>query len=203
MGHSNRSRRGRIRYIRRYNRFQSPNNDRPGKSHTAGDSDIGYLDRLIHRLGSDDESAKSKLAKRHLDNCEACRLEKQHIPDVKAESAPSAVEHGRTDVMAKQDNVPLVVVDSNQASEPIWRASLAIGGMTCAACSGAITSELQKKDWIQHAVVNLISNSATVDFLGEQHKNEIVEIIEDIGYDATTDSVVDCNKLQEDEPKTV
>jgi P-type Cu+ transporter len=179
-----------------------------GKSHTAVDSDIGYLDRLIYRLGSDDDSAKYKHAKnQHLQNCDVCRREGQHhIPDAKIPKPSSILEDGRKDAMHKpKDNVPLVVVDSHasEITETIWRVSLAIGGMTCAACSTAITSELEKKNWIQNAVVNLISNSATVDFVGEEHKTDIVEAIEDIGYDTTIDSVVDINKLQEDGSKTV
>ncbi|TVY39373.1 Copper-exporting P-type ATPase, partial [Lachnellula subtilissima] len=169
------------------------------KAHKTGNSNIGYLDRFISRLGSDNEPAKSKVAKRHLDNCEACRLER----DVKT-AEPSSIENERTsDTAKRQEDIPLVVVNSNNAPETIWRASIAIGGMTCAACSGAITSELQEKDWIQNVVVNLISNSATVDFLGEEHQNDIVEAIEDIGYEATIDSVVDIKKLQDDSSKTI
>ncbi|TVY13605.1 Copper-transporting ATPase HMA5, partial [Lachnellula arida] len=169
------------------------------KAHKAGSSNIGYLDRLISRLGFDNEPAKAKVANRHLENCEACRLER----DVKA-AEPSAAESERTSDTAKhEDNIPLVVVDSNNASKTTWRASIAIGGMTCAACSGAITSELKEKDWIQNAVVNLISNSATVDFLGEEHQSDIVESIEDIGYEATIDTVVDIKKLQDDSSKTI
>jgi copper chaperone CopZ len=74
--------------------------------------------------------------------------------------------------------------------------------MTCAACVGAITEELKKKDWIRDVVVNLISNSATVDFVGEEHKNDLVESIEDIGYDAVIDSIVDEEKLHNAKAKT-
>jgi copper chaperone CopZ len=74
--------------------------------------------------------------------------------------------------------------------------------MTCAACVGAITEELKKKDWIRGVAVNLISNSATVDFVGEEHKNDLVESIEDIGYDAVIDSIVDEEKLHGPKAKT-
>lgn len=164
-----------------------------GRAHKAGSSNIGYLDRLISRLGFDSEPTKAKATNRHLENCEACRLER----DVKAAES-SAAESERT-----SGNIPLVVIDSNNASQTTWRASIAIGGMTCASCSKAITSELKEKDWIQNVVVNLISNSATVDFLGEEHQNDIIETIEDIGYEATIDSVVDMKKLQDDSSKTV
>jgi copper chaperone CopZ len=175
------------------------------KSHST--EDIGYLDRLIYRLGSDDDSAKSKDRARyaHLQNCEACRnAEGQHTADSKKVAKPKITHNGlniqlqepHSKVMAKKDTPALVVIDSGE-DETVWRASIAIGGMTCTACSGAITKELQKKAWIRSVVVNLISNSATVDFVGEDHKAEIAETIEDIGYDATVDSVVDIARTEQ------
>ncbi|KAF4633365.1 hypothetical protein G7Y89_g4752 [Cudoniella acicularis] len=162
------------------------------KPHVAVNNDVGYLDRFIYKLRSDDEpSAKSKYPARHLQNCEACRLgdKGQHG----AQSSDQASENGNTKNMEKK-TLATVVVDS--PPQEIFRASLAIGGMTCAACVGAITKELEKKEWIDKVVVNLISNSATVDFVGQEHKDEIVENIEDIGYDATIDTVVKIHDVQ-------
>ncbi|KAM0276499.1 hypothetical protein ACHAQH_006688 [Verticillium albo-atrum] len=80
---------------------------------------------------------------------------------------------------------------SDAAKEPSqWRATLAIGGMTCASCSNAITAELNKMDWISNVAVNLVSNSATVDFTVAGKEKDIAEAIEDIGYEATVDTVV-------------
>lgn len=76
-----------------------------------------------------------------------------------------------------------------KVNEKLWKASLAVGGMTCAKCAGAITDILQKKSWVRKVVVNLISNSATVEFVGKNHKDDIVESIEDAGYEAVLDSV--------------
>ncbi|TPX13749.1 uncharacterized protein E0L32_005952 [Thyridium curvatum] len=84
------------------------------------------------------------------------------------------------------------------AGEPTWRASLAVGGMTCAVCVNAITDELKKKDWISKAVVNLLSNSATVEFTDRKNAEKVVEIIEDLGYEATLDNVV---SVEQDAPK--
>ncbi|KAG7114347.1 Copper-transporting ATPase HMA4 like protein [Verticillium longisporum] len=80
---------------------------------------------------------------------------------------------------------------SDAVKEPSqWRATLAIGGMTCASCSNAITAELNKLDWISNVAVNLVSNSATVDFTVAGKENDTAEAIEDMGYEATVDSVV-------------
>ncbi|KAH7347109.1 copper-transporting ATPase [Plectosphaerella cucumerina] len=80
----------------------------------------------------------------------------------------------------------------------MWTASLAIGGMTCASCSNAITSELKKKEWVSDVSVNLVSNSASVKFTVEGKEKDIVEAIEDMGYEATVDSV-ESHELTADE----
>ncbi|ERS96236.1 hypothetical protein HMPREF1624_07145 [Sporothrix schenckii ATCC 58251] len=84
-------------------------------------------------------------------------------------------------------------------NRPIWRASLAVGGMTCAVCVNAITDDLKKKDWVTKVTVNLISNSATVEFDDKDKESKIVEAIEDLGYDATIDSMV---RVDPPKPKT-
>ncbi len=76
-----------------------------------------------------------------------------------------------------------------------WKASYAIGGMTCSSCVGNITTALQQHGWITSADVNLISNSAMVVFDGKDNLAQIREKIEDAGYSATLDSVVNVGQL--------
>ncbi|KAF2836226.1 heavy metal translocatin [Patellaria atrata CBS 101060] len=71
-----------------------------------------------------------------------------------------------------------------------WLATYAIGGMTCAACVGNITQALQQHGWIESVDVNLISNSASIVFQGKDHLSTIKETIEDVGYDATLDNII-------------
>jgi heavy metal translocating P-type ATPase len=85
-----------------------------------------------------------------------------------------------------------------------WRATLAVGGMTCAACANTITKELKKKDWIRDVVVNVLSNSATVEFQGRANADKVVEAIEDLGYDAALDAVVSLDQeVAENHERTV
>ncbi|KAH7410609.1 P-type ATPase-like protein [Cadophora sp. MPI-SDFR-AT-0126] len=179
----------------------APNSSRPPTEISAAslDGSDGYLDRVINRLSSDQYSRRgrnSRPSSQHIQHCEACRQDAATNPSDSKSS--SSADHGLTSskMYHSQDN-KLVTIDSvdTQASADTWRASLAVGGMTCAACVGAITEELEKKSWVRKVVVNLISNSATVDFVGEGHKNDIVGAIEDIGYDATIDSIVDTSKV--------
>lgn len=93
------------------------------------------------------------------------------------------------EVNIRQESVSLSTSDT-------WRATYAIGGMTCSACIGHITEALNKHTWLKKVDVNLISNSATVVFEGKSHLVEIVEAIEDIGYEATLDDVVEMDQTQ-------
>ncbi|KUJ12609.1 putative copper-transporting ATPase 3 [Mollisia scopiformis] len=175
-----------------------------GTSHTASDGEIGYLDRLLHTFRSQKECASDgKLSNRHLQNCEVCRLDAlgKKNGDTKTPQSPlPAAANGKAAMASEAFDdekvlLPFVTVDSADSAET-WRASLAIGGMTCAACAGTITEEMEKKDWVKKVVVNLISNSATIDFIGGEHKDKLVESIEDMGFDATIDTIVDLSTLQ-------
>jgi Cu+-exporting ATPase len=155
-----------------------------------GGSD-GYLDRFIDRFDSSRKpgSAKSGPSKNHFLHCEACRRE--------AEGKKGSSSNLSTAMANEPDSKSdLQIVVEADGDEDIRRAALAVGGMTCASCINAITAELQKKVWIKKVTVNLISNSATVDFVGAEHLGDIVDAIEDIGYDATVDSVVDLRAVQ-------
>ncbi|KAH8666560.1 E1-E2 ATPase-domain-containing protein [Xylariales sp. PMI_506] len=56
--------------------------------------------------------------------------------------------------------------------------------MTCASCSANIVKALSAKDWVSNVAVNLATNTATVDFTDKKRLSQIVEAIEDLGYDA-------------------
>ncbi|KAF2850805.1 heavy metal translocatin [Plenodomus tracheiphilus IPT5] len=71
-----------------------------------------------------------------------------------------------------------------------WRATYALGGLTCAACVGNVTRALTPLKWIEQVDINLVSNSASIVFKGKEHLPEIQETIEDIGYEASLDNVV-------------
>ncbi|EDO65348.2 hypothetical protein GE21DRAFT_9366 [Neurospora crassa] len=57
--------------------------------------------------------------------------------------------------------------------------------MTCASCANSITNEMKKRDWIQDITVNLLTNSAIVEFTGRENANKLVGEIEDLGFEAT------------------
>lgn len=71
-------------------------------------------------------------------------------------------------------------------------ANISISGMTCGACVGSVTRGIKGLPFIASVVVDLLGNNGRVEFDGEEHLDEIVEQIEDLGFEAT---VIDCNPL--------
>lgn len=76
----------------------------------------------------------------------------------------------------------------------LWKASYSIGGMTCSSCVSTITKALERFAWTKSVDINLITNSATVVFEDKSHLNEIIEAIDDVGYQAKLSDVVDLNR---------
>ncbi|GME61192.1 ATPase P-type K/Mg/Cd/Cu/Zn/Na/Ca/Na/H-transporter [Neofusicoccum parvum] len=70
-----------------------------------------------------------------------------------------------------------------------WRGVFSIGGMTCSACTNAVTAGVQQLPWVESINVNLLSHAATVIYSGKENTDAIKEAIEDCGFDATLDSV--------------
>lgn len=68
-------------------------------------------------------------------------------------------------------------------------AEIAIGGMTCGSCVGTVTHALEELSFVTKASVNLMSSSGRVEFKSEDHIGDILEKIEDLGYDASLSNV--------------
>jgi len=149
--------------------------------------------RLSHRSQA---AAQSQNASAHLLNCEQCRNAAggAKVDEEQALTPPSkSASQSASGLPSKMSSKAFIVIETDEdpSIQPLWRASLAIGGMTCASCVNNITNGLGKKDWVADITVNLISNSATVDIKDKNRADDLVEAIEDIGYEATLDTVVD------------
>lgn len=137
------------------------------------------------------------VAAAHLENCEACKSAAAHDQDHLSEDRVRLVRtlSFASSIQRQSSAVPFegIVVDAG-APSPLLRATVSIGGMTCAVCVNTITNEVQKHSWISKITVNLVSNSASVDFTDPERAQDIVEAISDLGYDAVLDKVVDLNQ---------
>ncbi|KAL1841641.1 hypothetical protein VTJ49DRAFT_6747 [Mycothermus thermophilus] len=86
-----------------------------------------------------------------------------------------------------------IAIDSGGVVRPLYRATLAVGGMTCASCAASIREGLQQHDWIASVVaVDVIGGSATVDLRDSEKAEALVEAIEELGFEAT---LVDVNEV--------
>ena len=147
----------------------------------------------------------SKERKRHIDQCGQCRAEAQSY-EANAPLLDGAGRDGKTTPLkpnetkitetkhacSKNDtkSEPFIVID-NLRERDVFRATIAIEGMTCSSCVGNITRVLDQKSWVRSANVTLLTNSASVIFEGREHINEIVAAIEDVGYGANMEQVED------------
>ncbi|GLA78619.1 hypothetical protein CBS63078_9191 [Aspergillus niger] len=82
-----------------------------------------------------------------------------------------------------------------------WRASYIIEGMSCSSCVGKVTDTLNQHEWITKVDVNLVASSATVEYQGKDHLEDISKIIGELGYMATLSDVE--SRDPSDQPNSV
>ncbi|KAH7211302.1 hypothetical protein BKA60DRAFT_439703, partial [Fusarium oxysporum] len=192
--------------------------DQPTADGTSGEGSTQDISRpapalvqwITPNAASKIHTTRDHQAKVHFQNREMCRTSKGHVADEKHSfetALPS--QHSRPTALVKTGNPGQLTRMSSKSfftgergtppPKARQRATLAVGGMTCAVCVNTITDELRKRDWISKVVVSLVTNSATVEFSDGDKVGEVVEAIEDLGYEATVDTLVN---LDEGRPPT-
>ena len=82
--------------------------------------------------------------------------------------------------------------------EQMFTATLSIAGMTCAACILSINEGVQGLQFLTDFSVSVLTNSATVAFTGPKDNiDQILERIEDRGYDCHVESIVEVGQPQQ------
>jgi len=96
-----------------------------------------------------------------------------------------ATEQAR--VQAPADRLPALVEAVSQAgySVPSHSVELNIGGMTCASCAGRVERALNKLPGVQSVSVNLASERAHVELLGQVDSAILIAAVERAGYSAS------------------
>ncbi|KAI5861315.1 heavy metal translocatin [Durotheca rogersii] len=182
----------------------------------------GTLDRISHISerfkDAQLSAARAENRRKHISNCKQCQT-KGLDPNAldtscllaESDKCTSPIEEKTPDDEKSAKEVhtiakPLAAEggDNPQPSDNSgrrWRASMAIAGMTCASCVNNITHKLNDVQWITKVTVNLISNSGVVEYTGtEDDASQIVEMIEDAGYDANLDQIANIDS-EERKPK--
>ncbi|KAI0279907.1 E1-E2 ATPase-domain-containing protein [Russula aff. rugulosa BPL654] len=122
-------------------------------------------------------------AKNHLEQCRVCH-----------DKLNSGVE---TDKMAKPStapaNVPQQTPFLGQGCDLPHRLTLSVGGMTCASCITAITEALSQLPGVRDVSVSLLGHSATAILDNNGIVGNVLETIQDIGYEADVESLQPLN----------
>ncbi|KAI0036753.1 heavy metal translocatin [Vararia minispora EC-137] len=129
--------------------------------------------------------ASSTQVERHLQQCVMCQRDlAASRKDVGDET--SAALSSRSNLKPKISTTKSVI-----SEDALCSITIAVGGMTCASCTGAITAALTELPYVREVTVSLLGNSATVLTYGDGHLQDVVEAIEGIGYEA---SIVDVQR---------
>ncbi|PGH04962.1 hypothetical protein AJ79_06919 [Helicocarpus griseus UAMH5409] len=92
-----------------------------------------------------------------------------------------------------------ISLKSPSPSRDVYVASASIVGMTCGSCVGAITRGLEELPFVNHATIDLLGASGKIEFESQERLDEIVQTVEDLGYDIT---VTECVPLYGDGAET-
>src|SRR5690606_18133740 len=120
--------------------------------------------------------------------CASCagRIERalRQGPGVRNADVNLARERARVD--AGDVSLPRLIqaVEDAGYRVPSRRLELALGGMTCASCAGRIERALLKVPGVRAVTVNLASERAHLELLGEVDERSLVQAVEAAGYQA-------------------
>ncbi len=121
--------------------------------------------------------------------CASCagRVEKAltKVPGVRSVSVNLATEQAR--IEAPVDSLPALVDAVKQAgySVPAHSLELDISGMTCASCAGRVEKALARVPGVKSASVNLASERAHVELLGQVDTALLINAVSQAGYGAS------------------
>ncbi|KAI7970970.1 hypothetical protein EIK77_008804 [Talaromyces pinophilus] len=138
------------------------------------------LQRWTSRMSDIEEQGRKK--KRHMENCESCH-------------AKQGRQGSDTSLLPAEGNSKLIGQESGgKDEEDLHEASLSIARMTCSSCVGRITNAFESKSWIRFINVNLLTNSATLTYVGKQHTGEILPVLTELGYTANIEAIRDVSR---------
>ena len=132
--------------------------------------------------------------------CASCagRVEKAltKVPGVRSVSVNLATEQAR--IEAPVDSLPALVEAVHQVgySVPAHSLELDISGMTCASCAGRVEKALAKVQGVKSVSVNLATERAHVELLGQVDTSLLINAVSQAGYGA---SVHQTEKATEDD----
>ena len=120
--------------------------------------------------------------------CASCvgRVERalRQVPDVQQSSVNLAREQARVTLPGERFGELLAAIEAAGYAVPTQRRELAISGMTCASCAGRIERALAQVPGVRSVSVNLASERAHIELIGEVPDEQLIAAVEHAGYSA-------------------
>ncbi|KAK4871390.1 hypothetical protein LT330_000627 [Penicillium expansum] len=155
--------------------------------HSSSRTELGFLDE------KSSQSPFWPLSKHHEQDITATKLEStpENVVQESLRSFATSETKVRPDVSTPELPTDIAELPSPSAeSADEFTAQISVGGMSCASCANSITAQVQQLDFVRNITVNLLTNSATVIYIGPRDNvDEIVERINDAGFEASLDEV--------------
>ena len=121
--------------------------------------------------------------------CASCagRVEKAlaNVPGVSSVSVNLATERARVEAAAESLPALVEAVQKAGYSVPTHSLELDIRGMTCASCAGRVEKALAKVPGVNRVSVNLASERAHVEVLGQADPARLINAVSQAGYSAS------------------
>ncbi|KAJ5499791.1 ATPase P-type K/Mg/Cd/Cu/Zn/Na/Ca/Na/H-transporter [Penicillium expansum] len=155
--------------------------------HSSSRTELGFLNE------KSSQSPFWPLSKHHEQDITATKLEStpENVVQESLHSFATSETKVRPDVSTPELPTDIAELPSPSAeSVDEFTAQISVGGMSCASCANSITAQVQQLDFVRNITVNLLTNSATVIYVGPRDNvDEIVERINDAGFEASLDEV--------------
>ncbi|MBC2654961.1 copper-translocating P-type ATPase [Pseudomonas sp. MSSRFD41] len=121
--------------------------------------------------------------------CASCagRVERAlgKVAGAAAVSVNLATEQARVEAPGGSLPALLAAVENAGYSVPVQSLELSIGGMTCATCAGRVERALSKVAGVRSASVNLATERAHLELLGQVDPAQLIEAVTKAGYSAS------------------
>ncbi|BCS17692.1 heavy-metal-associated domain-containing protein [Aspergillus puulaauensis] len=156
----------------------------------------GWIDRAAEvwsrRYSLANKSERKRMTS-HIERCDICRAKKVLSASTVGQGKSFAIKQN---MQVGTANKPFVVVDATDSLKAV-RVVMSIMGMTCDTCVGKISDALEMKPCVQSVHATLLTNSAVVAIRDKSHVADILQTIEDVGYEATVEQIDERPALQE------
>jgi Cu+-exporting ATPase len=141
---------------------------------------------LVRTSGTPDFRTHSRHTEKHLEQCHVCQHKFVTEPESLELTQPMSSRRNLSQKPASEAHIPdEAVSDGTDHSRNLpHRLTLSVGGMTCGSCTIAITQALSGVPGVHDISVSLLSNSATAILDNKVTVADVLETLENIGYEA-------------------